>query len=184
MGLLALEQVLGKKTLIYGEVGVGKTRLLARLMEMLVQRGFGESITIVDMAPKRIGEAGGEVTEYLDVSGLRYLRPSMVYAPRLQACNSEDVLRYVSHNVKAAEELLQIYYSSPTDILAVNDVSIYLQGRDSESIMKYVFLARTFLGTCYYGLRLEEDYGSGVSRWERMQVEKLLNMMDNKVRLE
>ncbi|MEM1945258.1 MAG: hypothetical protein QXX57_05930, partial [Nitrososphaerota archaeon] len=95
----------------------------------------------------------------------------------------DDVKRYVSHNVMALEEELRRYLSSPTEILAINDVSIFLHGRRAEDIMNYIRLAKTFLGSCYYGLRLVEDYGSGLSRWEKMQVEKLMEWMDNRIHL-
>ncbi len=182
--ILSMDDLLGKRVLIYGEVGVGKTRLLAELVTAVVHAGYGGEITIIDMAPHKIMGAGGKLTEYMSVVGLRYFSPEYVYAPRLQACNADDVRRYVESNVRRLEELLKAYNSIPSRILVINDLSIYLQGRSAEELFSFIEKAWTFLGTSYYGSRLDEDYGSGVSKWERMQVEKLIQWVDRAVMLE
>ena len=176
-----LGDILGRRTLIYGDVGVGKSQLLAEIIGQLMEKGYGEEITVVDMAPKKIGKAGGEITMYLDVVGLRYLRPSHIYAPRLQACNPDDLGRYVKANVESLDKLLEKYKIAPTRVLAVNDVSIYLQGRTAAQLIEVLKLSETFIGSCYYGHSLDEDYGTGVSAWERRQVEELIRWVDNPI---
>jgi energy-coupling factor transporter ATP-binding protein EcfA2 len=181
---ITMDEVLGRRVLIYGEVGVGKTKLLAHLTSAMIRAGHGGKITIIDMAPKKMGAAGGVITEYMDVGGLRYLRPETVYAPRLQACNADDVKRYVESNIRNIERVLKIYEANPTEILVINDLSIYLHGRTAEELVYFIEKSGTFLGSSYYGRTLEEDYGSGISQWERMQVEKLIRWVDRAIFLD
>ncbi len=177
-----LEKLIGRKTIIYGEVGRGKTRLLEQLIERLVQAGFSEEITVIDMAPQRIGRAGGPLM--ISRLRLRYLRPDIVYAPRIQSSNAEQVLQYVKHNVARITMLLKAYLENPTRILAINDLTIFLQGGELDDLLTVINHAQTFIGTAYYGTELDEDYGSGVSERERRLINILLGFMDNLIRLD
>lgn len=174
-------ELLGRRTIIYGEAGSGKTRLLARLLEELKQLVGDRDITVIDLAPGGVAGVGRALTDFMELGGVRYLRPSRVYAPRLMACNADDLHRYVRHNVEEANILLRAYVDQPTKHLAINDLTIYLHGADVDELEKYIAPAETFIATAYYGHRLDQDYGTDLSRLERMRVEKLLRRVDRAI---
>ncbi len=174
---------MGRKTLIVGDVGAGKTKLTAELLENLLVRVDPPHVTVVDMAPERAG-VGLALTRYLSLpEGVRYLRPSGLRAPRLEGRNRDEVLELARHNARLIKPLLDLYRTRPTPVLVVNDLSIYLQSGPLEDIVSCLNLSRTFLGNAYYGSRLEEDAGSGLSVRERRLVEELMRLVDVVVRL-
>ncbi|MEM4676263.1 MAG: hypothetical protein QXM12_08250, partial [Nitrososphaerota archaeon] len=74
MLILKLEDVLGKKVLIAGEAGTGKTMLLVKLLEEANAQSISDAVTLIDLAPKKIGEFGGRVVDYLrQIGGIRLL---------------------------------------------------------------------------------------------------------------
>jgi len=182
--MLKAADVIGKKTMIYGEAGSGKTKLLADLITELTSLTDPAEITIIDLAPERVGEFGGPITQYISLdSRIRYLRPGFVYAPRLMACNPDDLLRYVNHNYLEGLKCFDVYALKPTKVLAVNDVTVFLHKASVEELMRYVKLAETFLATAYYGEKLSEDMGTGISRAEKEAVERLMTAFEIVVRL-
>ena len=88
-------EILGKKVLILGEVGSGKTKLAAKLLRELMMLVSPEEITVIDLAPQRVGEIGGKLTEYVNMtSGVKYFSPKNVYTPRLAGTSPNQVLHY------------------------------------------------------------------------------------------
>ncbi|MEM1949882.1 MAG: hypothetical protein QXY50_05385 [Candidatus Caldarchaeum sp.] len=73
---MEVDKFLRRRTVIYGEAGSGKTRLLAHLLSRLKAVLNPLDITVVDIAPEKVGEVGGPLTMYADMSGIRYLRPA------------------------------------------------------------------------------------------------------------
>jgi len=179
---------LGKRALIYGDVGAGKTRLTVRLLEEAVRLGYAHEITVIDMAPKntivRGIRVGGRLSEATDVTkGLRYLVPRRVETPRLAARNGEELLDLVEKNRQRIGRLLKRYLEEPTSILFVNDISIYLQSGDFDTLAATIKKASTLVANGYYGKTLSSDYSTGVSSLERRLMDKLVAMMDVKIRL-
>jgi len=177
--------VIDKKVLILGEAGSGKTMLAAKLLQELVTLVNPEKITVIDLAPERVGEIGGKLTDYVKLIGrANYLSPKNVYTPRLAATSSEQVLRFAELNRKTMEPLFNEFIRNPTQILITNDVTLYLHSGELEPVLKCVRLARTFLGTAYYGLKLAEDLGTGISSRERQLTDKLAIFMDLVVKID
>ncbi|MBS7656439.1 MAG: DUF87 domain-containing protein [Candidatus Bathyarchaeia archaeon] len=180
---LRLSEVLGKKVLILGEAGSGKTKMVAQILQELRAVVKPEEITVIDMAPERVRGLGGKITDYLDtVNNFRYLSPKKVYTPRISGASTEEVMQLAILNRRAVEPLIKEYIQSPTNVLIMNDVTIYLQLGNLETVLKCVRLARTFLATAYYGKKLAEDFGSGISAREKMLVEEMVSFMDLVVR--
>jgi len=184
----SFHDLLGKRTLIYGDVGTGKTRLTVRLLEEAVKLGFAQKITIIDMAPKttvvRGIRVGGRLSEATDVTeGLRYLAPRRVETPRLAARNGEELLGLVEKNRRRIRKLLEEYVEKPTPILFVNDISIYLQSEDFDTLASAICRASTLIANGYYGRALSNDYSTGVSALERSLMDKLAAMMDLRISL-
>jgi len=177
-------EIIGKKVLILGEVGSGKTSLTAKIVQKLTPFIEYEEMTVIDMAPEAIGEIGGRLSKYLGSnSELRYLSPAKVYAPRTIGITSGQVVEYAKRNKNAIEPLLDEFLKKPTKALIVNDITLYLHLGKLEKIIDCMRLTETFLASAYYGVRLDEDYGTGISVREKWMVEKLATYMDHVVKL-
>lgn len=173
-----MRNFLGRKTLILGEAGSGKTKLLADFLEFLVEDGHGDDVTVLDMAPPRMQGVGGTLKDQTDlVTKVRYLRPERIWAPRLMGRSMEEVLNYAEDNRRMLDPLIDLVLSSPTKILLVNDLTIYLHRGDVEKVCRLIDASSTFMATGYEGARLEDDKGSGITRRER----ELLKFLERKV---
>ena len=175
---LSGRDLLGRKVLIIGEVGAGKTRLTASLLEELLRLVGAAEVTVIDMAPPRFAGAGGRLRDYLSAEGLRYLEPERVVPPRLAGRTAEEVLAHARANYEALRPLVLAYLQRPTKVLVVNDLSIYLHAGPLEDVLSCARAAETFLANSYYGESLANDKGSGVSERERRLVEELAKHMD------
>ena len=172
-------EILGKKILILGEAGSGKTKLAAQLLRELMMLVNTEEITVIDFAPQRVGEIGGKLTDYMNTTGeIKYFSPKNVYTPRLAGTSPKQVLRYAELNIKSMEPLFNRFIRNVTQVLVLNDITLYLHLGKLETVLKCVRLAKTFLATAYYGSKLAEDLGTGISTRERKLTDKLAAFMD------
>ncbi len=172
-------KILGKKVLILGEAGSGKTKLAATLLRELMMLVNPEKITVIDLAPQRVGEIGGKSTDYVNIGGgVKYFSPKKVYTPRLAGTSPEQVLHYAELNRKSMEPLLNRFIRNATEVLVLNDVTLYLHSGKLETVLKCVRLAKTFLATAYYGSKLAKDLGTGISSRERQLTDKLATFME------
>lgn len=174
-----LRGLIRRKILLVGEAGSGKTLLLARLLDYLVSSGFSKDVTVIDMAPSKIGEIGGTLDAYTDsVKKVRYLKPPRITPPRLTGRNAEEVERYARQNHEILKPLIEEYLAEPTRILLVNDVTIYLHWGSFEDLARAISISETFAGTAYQGVRLHDDKGSGITDRERRRLEELKQYVD------
>ncbi len=181
--LTSISFFLGKKTLITGEVGTGKTKLTADLTKKLVELGLSRKITVIDIAPDTFEKdgvkVGGKLRQYLkEITNVRTLIPKKVYAPRLTAKNKKELIKMVEKNKELIKPVLNKFLLKPTEILIINDLSIYLQTGDFETVEKIVFEPKTFIANAYLGEYLNKDFSSGISRLERKLVNKLMEKVD------
>jgi hypothetical protein len=173
------KEILGKKVLILGEAGSGKTKLAAQLLRELMMLVNPEEITVIDLAPQRVGEIGGKLTDYVSITdGVKYFSPENVYTPRLAGASPKQVLHYAELNRENMEPLLRRFIRNVTEVLVLNDVTLYLHSGKLETVFKCVRLANTFLATAYYGSKLVEDLGTGISSREKQLTDKLAASMD------
>lgn len=178
------KEILGKKVLILGEAGSGKTKLAAQLLRELMVLVNPEEITVIDLAPQRVGEIGGKLTEYANInSKVRYLSPKIVYTPRLAGASPKQVLYYAELNRKNMEPLLNRFIRNVTEVLVLNDVTLYLHLGKLETVLRCVRLTNTLLATAYYGSKLAEDLGTGISSKEKQLTDKLATSMDLTVKI-
>jgi GTPase SAR1 family protein len=181
---LKATEIIGKKVLILGEVGVGKTALTAKLVQELMLFVEPKEITVIDMAPEATREVGGKLSDYLSLSReLRYLSPVKVYAPRTMAVSSTQIIEYAKRNKKAIDPLLDEFLKNPTEVLIINDITLYLHSGKLEKILNCIKLAKTFLASAYHGVKLVEDRGTGICAREKQIVERLSTYMNRVVKL-
>jgi len=158
------------------------------LLEEAVELGYSEDITVVDMAPEtEVVEGrsiGGRLSELTGVCReVRYLAPDKVETPRLKATSPDHLLSMVQMNAERIEPLLEAYLATPSPVLFVNDVSIYLQSGSLEIVLEAARQAETFIANGYYGEFFSHDHGTGVSEIERDLMDRLASHMDEIIRL-
>jgi hypothetical protein len=182
-GKPCFRDLIGRKTLINGDVRAGKTKLTAELLEEAVEQGHSEEITVIDMAPEaEVYEGrsiGGRLPELTDAcSRVRYLSPLKVETPRLRAKTPGELLHMARLNEERIKALLDEYLERPSPILFVNDVSIFLQSGSIDPVLLAANRAGTFVANGYYGEQLSADLGTGVSERERALMDALASEMD------
>lgn len=182
-GVLDFDGFLGRRTLIVGEIGSGKTRLLSYFLNYLIERGYGSKVTLIEMAPE-YGGIGISLERYSEnVWRIRYLKPSKIYAPRLLGRSPQEVLEYAERNRIELEPLLSRFERDPTEILLINDLTIFLHAGDPEQIIKVMRLCETFAATAYEGERLRDDKGSGIAQREKEAVSLIKKHVDQVITL-
>lgn len=184
----AFRDLLGKKVLITGDVGVGKTKLTIALLDEAIAAGWRDQITVIDMAPATIfiqgRKIGGKLIELSDhVKHVQYLTPPRVETPRLSAKSKEELRHLVAVNEACIRPLLTTFVEAPTPILFVNDISIYLQSGDDTPILAAMEVAETFIANGYYGRTITSDFAAEVSTTERRLMQQLINAVDRVIAL-
>jgi len=185
---LFVNELLKRKVLIVGDVGTGKTALTAQILEKLIDLGLENDITIIDMAPKTFfiygKRIGGRLDEYTDlVKKVKYLTPTIIYAPRLTSKDAQELLYFINENLKNLDPLIDEYIENPTKILIINDLSIYFHAGELSKILQCISKAETFLANSYYGETIKNDFETGVSYREKTLVESLMKYVDKVIML-
>ena len=173
-------ELLGKKVLIIGEVGSGKTEFTRSLLLEAFEAGYGPQITVIDMAPERTSLNGLTVGGKLLKPGeseVRYLSCGDIKTPRLSARSPKELLELAEHNKILLQSLLEKFIKSPTRVLFINDVSLYLHRGRIDLLWSAIEKAETAIINGYYGRKLQEDLGTGLSQRER----RLMSLIADKV---
>jgi len=181
-----ISRFLGKKTLIIGEVGSGKTRLLISILRNFISEGLSSKITVIDMAPPRMLDIGGRIIDHDSqlCSMIRYLYSDEIRPARLLGKSAEEVMKIATNNAKIIDKLIEEYFSNLTEILMINDLTLFIHAGDGEKLSRAIKAATTFVGTAYEGIRLSEDKGTGITMREKQYVSELLNTVDNIIKLD
>lgn len=179
-----LKDFIGKKIVIVGDVGTGKTTLTRRL---LVEASLeGNRITVLDFAPAektvRGVKIGGHIYEESDAR-IRNLKSDLIKTPRISAKNAEELISMASFNEKITSTLISEFRDFPTDTLFINDVSIHLQQGNLKPLLDAIKLSKTVIINGYMGKHLSYDYGSGISRREINLMRRLSSKMDCVIKL-
>ncbi len=173
-----LKLAMGKRVLIKGESGSGKTRLLEGLVREALDLDL--DVSLIDMAPPRLSagkrEAGG--TAQVSGKGLRVHRPAHISAPRLQSKSKAEAMRMAGENAKATSEALDEYLRRPTPLLFINDLTIHLHEGDPDLLSEAIDSAETFVGTAYEGRSIADRHRSGISKRERESLRAIEARMD------
>ena len=180
---LSFDKLIGKKTLILGEIGSGKSRLLAELIGQCILRGLSEETTILDFAPQTITinnwEVGGKISNLVALpANLNYISPDGIEYPRLKAESAEEMISISKRNASLIEEALNDFIRKPTKNVFINEVSLFFHFGSIDRVEEALKKAETAALTSYYGFMLEDDLGTGLCRREKMVVEALIEDMD------
>jgi len=161
-----------------GDVGAGKTLATIKLIYKLLELGYTD-ITIIDMAPSIKYGVGGLICELAKIpNNITYIFSKDIIPPRSCGRNAKETLYYAKRNMMSLKKLLQYYLENPTEILIINDLSMYLHKGGIGVISKCIEVSKTFIGNSYYGVKLAFDHGSGISRRERRLIDKLMELVD------
>ncbi len=181
---IILEEILNKRTIIIGEIGHGKTRLTAKILDELINKIDPKNITVIDMAPTTVIGIAARISAYTNaVSKVRYLVPSIIRAPRIEGKNKEEVIYLANLNKDSIEPLIQCFLNKPTKVLIINDLSIYFHAGDINKILECINIAETFIANAYYGESLPNDKNSSISERERKLIEELIKNIDIVIKL-
>ncbi|GAU09194.1 hypothetical protein [Desulfoplanes formicivorans] len=181
-------RLMGRRTLITGEVNTGKTTLTGRWADMLWAYLDTPRLTVVDMAPtipvnlqKRTGSQGigGFVTFSSAIPDLVFRNG--ILPPRLMGLSQEHVLTLARKNQKRIETWFAAVLAAPRpDLLVINDMSIYLQAGRIKNLRAVMQHAHTVIANGYQGQTLGTDE---LSRTESCAMEKITAIFQNYVRL-
>ena len=183
-----LEDYLGRKTLILGDVNTGKTTLTRGVLEALLSRpGLEGRLAIVDMAPD-IPEDLAREKGLIGVGGklLPPQRPDILYLgghlapPRLSSKTEAEAMEKAQRNRRVIDRRFRELDVQSRDILLVNDVSIYLQAGTTESLTRWLDRAATVVANGYWGHRLE---GGALTERERTETAKLKSYFEQQGRV-
>ena len=174
---ILIEDYLGIKTLILGDVNTGKTYWTRKILAAMCLRGLGGRIAIVDMAPeipdrtareRGLPGAGGKLKPQ-DGQGILYL-DGHFEAPRLSSKTGEEALAKARRNRQDISALFPRMHGQGRDILFVNDISMFLQAGQAEELTPWLDGAATVIANGYWG----EKLGGGIlTQRERSEMEKL-----------
>lgn len=180
-----IQEILGRKTLILGKMGSGKTKITAEILDKLLEKIPPDDITVIDMSPTTVPGVGGRISSYTSkVFKVRYLIPQIIRAPRIEGKSKEGVLSLAEFNRTVIEPLIQEFLMKLTPILLINDLSIYLHSGDVSKIIKCLELSNTVVANSYYNESLMDDKGSGISEKEKKLVDMLMSRFNCVLRLD
>jgi hypothetical protein len=180
---ISFQNAIGKKVLIIGDVGAGKTKLTMTLLDEALAMGLSQQITIIDLAPatRYIGslKVGGQLREFSPhLDAVRYLTPDHVETPRISATSPEELQHLVILNKQRFTPLLQTFLHEPSPILFINDVSLYLQAGALSLMTQVIHAADTCVINGYYGQALQTKFEDSVSCIERHLMDCLIEDVD------
>jgi len=184
---LDADDYLYRKTLILGDINTGKTTLTRKVLEAFCQRGYGERIAIVDMAPEiktnsthgqELVGVGGKLTPP-EGQGVLYLGGSFE-PPRLSSKTEEEALRKAQLNQLKIEQLLHRLDYPNREILFINDASMYLQAGCADDLITHLDPVVTAVVNGYWGERLG---GGKLSERERIEMTRLKSFFHEKGRI-
>jgi len=167
----------GKKTLILGEVKVGKTLLLKRIVKEFLEAG-GEHCALVDLAPELTRGIGGKMN-LLWHPRLTVYSPRIV-APRLTGRDQEEVAQLAEANGRACDRVFGEYLDDPRPCLFINDASLYLQAREVSGLASLLEASPTVVANGYFGRALG---GGGFGDNERQRMQEFMALCDRVINL-
>ncbi len=173
-----IEKYLKKRTLIIGEVNSGKTLETCRILQLFIDAGYTEDITVLDMSPGAVNGIGGKM-QFPEINSELYLTAD-IHAPRLAGKDKSHTSMLSKENVNMIEKLFGEVKKHEKDILFVNDASLYLQAGELEYFEDMLMTTSTQVINSYYGDHFKD---SSLTRREKRLAEELMKTCDHVVRM-
>ena len=173
-----VNDVLGRRTLLVGDVNAGKTTKTITIVQQLLAAGHGQDIAILDLAPEAVQGIGGKFP-VSQTAGVFYLSTAIA-APRLNGKDEAETQHLAEENARAIEKLLSTLERQRPNILVVNDATLYLQAGSLERFEQVLEASTTSIVNAYYGYSFAD---SALSRRERRLTEALMLKSDPVFRL-
>ncbi len=177
----------GLHTLIYGETNTGKTFYTAKFVQYLleIKKFEPKKISILDFAPKLAHfnnlKIGGRIQDYYENSAKcnNINFKGEIIPPRLKAKNKNEIYSNICHNFTKIYEIMGIYNSSPTPVLIINDISLFLHLGSNKYLINTINKSDTFFGNSYYGSSISSKFSKLISIKEKRKVESLIKIIEN-----
>ena len=185
--MLDFNSLKGLHTLIYGETNTGKTFYTAKFVQYLLENKKIEprEISILDFAPRltyfKNLKIGGRIQDYYEHSLKCNLITFVgeIIPPRLNAKNKSDLYSNLCNNFKKIHETIEKYNNSPTPVLIINDISLFLHLGSNKYLINAINKSNTFFGNSYYGSSIKGSFATLFSLKEKRSVKYLLKRVDN-----
>ncbi len=174
-----LDEFLGSKTLIVGDVNSGKTQYTERIVSTLCRNGYGGHIVILDLAPRKLGRIGGKMQLKECPCNLLYLTGDIA-APRLTGKNADHILQLAQANALGIASLFDQVLAAKRSILVVNDASLYLQAGQLQRLIAVIRTHETAILNAYRGKTFSP---APFTQIEREQVDGLAASCDRVIQL-
>ena len=184
---LDFKNYFGHRTLLYGETNTGKTYYTAKFVQYLleIKNVNPKEVSILDFAPKLAYfnnlKIGGRIQDYYENSvkcnNIKF--KGDIIPPRLNAKNKNEMYLNICHNFNKIYEIIEIYNSSPTPVLIINDISLYLHLGSNKYLINTINKSDTFFGNSYYGSSISSKFSKLISIREKRKVESLIKNVEN-----
>ncbi len=182
----SFENFIGRYSLLYGETDTKKTYLTSKFIQFLIEvkKINPKDISILDFAPSKESinhvKIGGKIVDFYQKSNFcnNILFEGDIIPPRLNASNRKELYENARKNYEKTYSILQIFNKNPTEILIINDISIYLHIGNNKLIIGSINKSNTFLGNSYYGSSIKRDFATKFSLRERRLVEYLIKKIE------
>ena len=184
---LDFKNYFGHRTLLYGETNTGKTYYTAKFVQYLleIKNVNPKEVSILDFAPKLAYfnnlKIGGRIQDYYEDSvkcnNINF--EGEIIPPRLRAKNKKEIYDHLCHNFNKIYEIMEIYNISPTPVLIINDISLYLHLGSIKYLIDTINKSDTFFGNSYYGSSISSKFSKLISIREKRKVESLIKNVEN-----
>jgi hypothetical protein len=204
--LLNFQDFLNKITLFTGESELGKTQITAKFLIYFSHKIESPKIYVLDIGPQRFmfrnKNIGGKITDFLPAlyisDEINYYNCESIIPPRASGKSKGDILlscekNFASIQPKLTEILKKITKSLKEGnktqlVFIINDLSIYLHKGSVNTVKDIIKLQKssdnlTIFMNSYEGEFLINDYGSEISKKERIAVKSLKKLVDFSIKL-
>lgn len=168
-----IENYLGRRTIIVGDVNTGKTVRTLEILHLFLTAGYAPKIAVLDLAPDTVRRVGGKMKPPPD-EPLLYLTAS-ISAPRLTGKDEDHTRQLAEENARTIETLFVKFQRQKREILFVNDATLYLQAGHLKRFVEILDTTSTQIINAYYGNAFTD---SELTRREKKLTEDLMKICD------
>jgi archaellum biogenesis ATPase FlaH len=186
MNPIEIDKFMNRFTLIVGDVQTGKTVLTQHILESFC-RSIQGRITVVDLSPritsqdlegKSMTRVGGRL-QIPASDAVRYYH-AQIHPPRLRARNEAEIMALAEENLQTIERLLAVSATEKTDMLFINDCSLYLHAGSPARLLELIRSYPTAVVNGYAGNFFPNAL---ISIRESKGMELLMNQCDHLIKL-